>query len=81
MTVNFYEGRLGREHLIYSTDKLPFDFLPRKKELITVPNPKYGEINEVYQVINVLYDYFPTDYGDEHAEPEIDYFLELYDWE
>ena len=80
ISIRFFNGRLGRERGFFNTYAydLPFNKLPNKGDLITLPTNQDSSTTEVYRIIDVLYDYFPSDSED---RGEIDYFVKLYDWE
>ena len=78
MRIRIYEGKLGHEcHLcdIGTTDELA---IPHKGELIRIGNVQ-DEADDVYEVINTLYDY--ADNNEDGWEREIEVFVKLYDWE
>ena len=81
MTVKYYEGNLGKEKFLCESHSPALAFaIPRKKELVSI-KPKDAGFPEVYQVINVLYDYVAEWGQDEQLKDEIDIFVKLYDWE
>lgn len=81
MKINVYKGKPGHEQLLYydmgDTKNYP---IPHKHELICLGNRLKNQ-DEVYKVINVLYDYSFTENTIEPSEPEIDIFVEEYNWE
>lgn len=74
MKINVYKGKPSHEQFCLGDTK---DYLiPHKKELICLGNRAKAE-DEVYKVINVLYDY---SYSDD-SFPEVNIFVEEYNWE
>ena len=79
MTIRYYEGKLGHEHLLCTSKSKSLDFaIPQRKNLVTI-KPDNADLPEVYQVINILYDYV-SEWSTEEKD-EIDIFVKLYDWE
>lgn len=71
MTIKIYEGKLGKE---YYLDKYESNYIPHKGEYIRFGDTSKEE-DEVYEIINVLYDN-SSDNG-----AEINLFVKLYDWD
>jgi len=76
MKINIYKGKLGHEQLFCCLGDTKDYLIPHKKELICLGNRAKVE-DEVYKVINVLYDY---SYSDD-SFPEVNIFVEEYNWE
>lgn len=81
MQIKVFEGIIPHEHLISEIGNTKDFVIPHKNELICAGNRTTGD-DEVYQVINVLYDYayYEPD-GEEDEEPEIEIFVKKYDWD
>lgn len=81
MKTNVYKGKLGHEQLLYCLGDIKDYLIPHKKELICLGNRAKVE-DEVYKVINVLYDYSYGDYSySDDSFPEVNIFVEEYNWE
>ncbi len=76
MNINIYEGKPNHEQFITCLGDTKDYPIPHKKELICIGNRNKLE-DEVYKVINTLYDYA---YSNE-TFPEIAIFVEKYNWE
>lgn len=77
MRINVYKGKPGREQLLYYNIGDTKDYIiPNKNELICLGNRSVNQ-DEVYKILDVLYDY---SYSDSDF-PEIDIFVEEYNWE
>lgn len=79
MDINFYIGKLGYEHRIYTIKSEDHaDYFPlHRKDLVTLPvdadgNKLVDEDNDVYVVQQVMNDY---------TYKNIEVFLKPYDWE
>lgn len=76
MKINVYKGKPGHEQLLCYLGDTKNYLIPHKKELICLGNRTKAE-DEVYKVINVLYDY---SYSND-SFPEVNIFVEEYNWE
>lgn len=66
MTIRFYLGKLGREHLIYTKEDAAM--IPARKDLVVIKD-------EVYEVINTMF------YDDPEDDMVFSVFLRRYNWE
>lgn len=66
MTIRFYLGKLGREHLIYTKEDAKI--IPKHKDLVVIKE-------EVYEVINIMF------YDDPKDDMAFSVFLRRYNWE
>lgn len=76
MKINVYKGKPSHEQLLCCLGDTKDYLVPHKKELICLGNRAKVE-DEVYKVINVLYDY---SYSND-SFPEVNIFVEEYNWE
>lgn len=76
MKIVVYKGKIGNEDYLTELGDSKDYLIPHKKDLISLGN-RDKNIDEVYKVIGVLYDYAKSN----ESQPEINIFVEEYDWE